>query len=308
MTDAPRTSRWTAIAALTLACATWGYSFPLLSRAERGARDLLGGSEYAAGAWVVAARFLLAFAVVLPLPSVRRALRDRGLMRDAFWLAVPSAIASVLQTAAMRGVEPGANAFLTSLYTPLTPLFAWFLFRKRPSARVIAVLPLAGVGAWLATDPRGEIGVHEIVVALASVGWAFQILLLDRFGPRHAPVPFAAGFCLWSGVFGLLFLVPLAPSPTTWVNPLGTAEVVVPLIGLAVFCTVVTMSLLARYQPHLDPSRAALLYVLEPAFAALFSWMLMGERFGGWKGVGCALLLASNVLVEVLPRRRRPTG
>jgi len=306
MTGKPSTSRWTAIAGLTLACATWGYSFPMLQRAERIAREVLGGSEYAAGTWVVAARFLLAFAVLLPLPRVRAALRKRGLMRDAFWFALPSAIASVLQTAAMRGVEPGANAFLTSLYTPLTPLFAWFLFRRRPPMRVLMVLPIAGVGAWLTTDPGGEIDVHEVIVAVAAIGWVFQILLLDRFAPRHDPVEFAAGYCLWAGVLGIVALLGFSPSPTAWADPLLEWEMLEPLIGLALLSTVLTMILLARFQPRLDPSRAALLYVLEPAFAAMFSWTIVGETFEGWKLVGCLILFGSNVIVEVWPRKRQP--
>jgi drug/metabolite transporter (DMT)-like permease len=78
---------------------------------------------------------------------------------------------------------------------------------------------------------------------------------------------------------------------------------ILPVLGLVLLSTLFTLVALIRYQPVLDPSRAALLYVLEPAFAAMFARILVGEPFHGWKLVGCLTLLAANLSVEVRPRR-----
>ena len=57
-----------------------------------------------------------------------------------------------------------------------------------------------------------------------------------------------------------------------------------------------------RFQPKVEPTRAALIYTTEPVFAALFSWLLFAERLPatGWLGGG--LIVLGMVLAETAGR------
>jgi drug/metabolite transporter (DMT)-like permease len=300
-------SRRVALGALTMACMAWGLSFVLINDVDEILADRYGWSLVTAASWGVAMRFLLASAVLVPWPVVRRGL-SWPVLRDGLWLALPSAAGYVLQAAGMRGVEPGTNAFLTSLYTPFTPLLGWLLFRRVPAGRVLAAVPVALAGVAMLTRiwkaAGGGFGFHEGLVVAGAVCWAFQILLIDRFGRRHPTGPFSGAYFLWTGVLGLVALATLGDARVE--DALAAAvlpEIQVPIWGLALLATVFTLMMIIRYQPRIDPSRAALLYVAEPVFAAIFAVLIDGEPFEGWKLVGCATLLAANVMVEV---RRRP--
>src|SRR5262245_48587890 len=118
---------------LALACAAWGVSFVFIKEVDEGLLRTLGPEAWLAPFFQVGARFSVAG--LLLLPFVARGL-TRPLWRDALLLAVPSLPGYLLQVAGMRGLDPGTNAFLTSLYTPLTPLFAWLLLRRTPATRV----------------------------------------------------------------------------------------------------------------------------------------------------------------------------
>jgi drug/metabolite transporter (DMT)-like permease len=305
MTPSPSSgSRRVAVFALTLACMAWGISFVFIKDTDRILEQALGGTAWTSACWVVTVRFLLAFAVIAPWPFVHRGL-SWPVLRDGFWLALPSALGYVLQVAGMRGLEPGTNAFLTSLYTPFTPLLAWLLFRKMPGRRILLAVAVAVAGVAVLTGPSGlGFGKHEALVVGGAVCWAFQILAIDRLARRHPAGPFACGFFLWTGLLGLAALIALRgdAGAGVMVDALLRRDLQVPIWGLALVSTVFTLTILIRYQPRLDPSRAALLYVLEPAFAATFAVMLHGEAFGGYKLVGCIMLLGANVLVEA----RRP--
>jgi drug/metabolite transporter (DMT)-like permease len=160
-------------------------------------------------------------------------------------------------------------------------------------------------GVAVLTGPSGlGFGLHEGLVVLGAVAWAAQILMIDRYAPRHAAGPFTAAFFLFTGLLALAGLVATRgdATPGALLAALGRADLQLPVWGLALLSTLFTFLLLVRYQPRLDPSRAALLYVLEPAFAAVFAMLVHDEPFGGYKGLGCALLLAANVIVEA--RRR----
>ena len=75
---------------------------------------------------------------------------------------------------------------------------------------------------------------------------------------------------------------------------------VVPLI---VVSTMAAFGLMFYFQPKLDPTRAALIYLAEPIFAALYAYLSVGRALGAIALLGAALILAANVLVEIIERR-----
>ena len=256
--------------------------------------------------WIVAVRFLFAAALLLPWPRVYRAV-TRPLAGDAFWLALPSAAGYLLQAAGMHDLEAGTNAFLTSLYTPLTPLLAWLFLRRRPRVRIAAAVAVAMAGVAILTGPTGlGFGLSEALVVAGAFCWAIQILLIDRLARRHETAPFTGMFFLWTGLLalpGLAFTDPHAAFAA-----LLRPELQLPIWGLVIVSTVLTLIVLVHFQPSLDPSRAALLYVLEPAFAAVFAALLHGEPFEGFKLAGCLMILLASVIAELPGLHPHPVG
>jgi drug/metabolite transporter (DMT)-like permease len=84
----------------------------------------------------------------------------------------------------------------------------------------------------------------------------------------------------------------------------ATSELALALLVTAVFAGVFVSWLQIRYQPRVDPTRAAVVYVTEPVFAAFFSWWITGEVFApiGW--IGAALILSGMLLSELGGARR----
>jgi drug/metabolite transporter (DMT)-like permease len=70
------------------------------------------------------------------------------------------------------------------------------------------------------------------------------------------------------------------------------------------FVTIGAFGLQTFFQPYIDPTRAALLYLVEPIFAALYPWITKGHGLTATASAGAALILVANVLVEVLQSRR----
>jgi drug/metabolite transporter (DMT)-like permease len=79
-----------------------------------------------------------------------------------------------------------------------------------------------------------------------------------------------------------------APSPST----------VTALAYLALVCTVVPFSLMLKAQPFTTPTRASLIYSMEAVFAALFSWVWIGEVPSASVWIGGGLMLAAVLLME----------
>ena len=59
------------------------------------------------------------------------------------------------------------------------------------------------------------------------------------------------------------------------------------------------------YQRVLDPVRAAILFSLEPVFAAIISLAHGKEELTPWFVAGAALVLLGNFAVEILEKMKR---
>ena len=76
-----------------------------------------------------------------------------------------------------------------------------------------------------------------------------------------------------------------------------------------ILVTVGAFGLQTHFQPHIDPTRAALLYLVEPIFASLYAWLATGRGLSPLAAAGAGLILIANVLVELIQSKTvRQTG
>jgi drug/metabolite transporter (DMT)-like permease len=72
------------------------------------------------------------------------------------------------------------------------------------------------------------------------------------------------------------------------------------VVLLIVVSTMAAFGLMFYFQPQLDPTRAALIYLAEPIFAALYAYVAVGRGLGASVLLGASLILAANALVEFM--------
>jgi drug/metabolite transporter (DMT)-like permease len=70
------------------------------------------------------------------------------------------------------------------------------------------------------------------------------------------------------------------------------------LVYLGVVATAAMLFLQAMAQRHVTANKAALVYAMEPVFAALFAWMWIAESLTLVAAVGAALVVAAVVASE----------
>jgi len=82
------------------------------------------------------------------------------------------------------------------------------------------------------------------------------------------------------------------------------AKFLVLLLWMSLAATVVTFLLMTWAQARMSATHAAVIYALEPVFAAILAALLLGERLTGRELGGGALVLA-GILVSELPLSRK---
>jgi drug/metabolite transporter (DMT)-like permease len=245
---------------------------------------------------------------LLIFPAARQGWTGRSFGRSV----VLGALLWAGQTVQMLGLDrtsEAVNAFLTSLTVVFVPLLMVAIVRRPPPAAIWLPVSMAAVGIWLMTGatPAG-FGAGEALGLGCAMLFSAHMIALGEIGRDDSPWRMAAGQLLSVGVASAatsLFVshgsTPLTPR-MQW-DIVISSGIWLYLALLIVVSTMTAFGLMFYFQPKIDPTRAALLYLAEPAFAALYAYMAVGRSLRAIAFVGAGLILGANVLVELLERR-----
>jgi drug/metabolite transporter (DMT)-like permease len=249
----------------------------------------------------LALRFTLAAALfVLLFPAAVRGLTTAALRHGAL-LALFFTAGFMLQTIGLQHTTASKSAFITGLMVVFTPLVQYLWERHPPTRANLAGIAIVTVGLWLLTEPAamGGLNIGDLLTLLCAVAFAGYIVYLDQASRPHEPLglTFAqimptALYC-WLGV-ALLEAPRFEP---TWVA-IGA------VVYLAVAATIVTGYVMTRWQKETTPTRAVVIYTIEPVWTALMAAALLADRLTPAGLVGGGLILAGVLVSELADRVR----
>jgi len=71
---------------------------------------------------------------------------------------------------------------------------------------------------------------------------------------------------------------------------------------LGLIATAGMLLLQAMAQRHVSADKAAVIYAMEPVFAALFGWLWLGEVLGSRAALGGAMVVVAVIVSELKPK------
>ncbi len=281
---------------LLLVTVIWGSTFAVV----KGATDALHPAV------LIGWRFTLGTLALLPLLALpRREAPDAGVPRrslavDGLTLGVWLILGYGTQTLALAQTTANRAAFFTALSVVLVPLWQAVAARKRLGAVLWVAVVLAVAGLALFSWEGGALNAGDLWALACAVSYAGFVLTLERTARAHAALPYTiaqtAVVALLAWAWALVAGAHLAPPRVVW----G------PLLYLGVAATSVTTLLQTVGQRRVPAAEAAVIYALEPVFAAVFSYVLLREQVG-WRGlVGGALVVGATVLSQLPARHPQP--
>src|SRR5882672_5382329 len=290
-------------ASLLLSATTllWGSSFFTMDWGARGVAARVGAAAAPSGFLFL--RFLAAALLQAAIfPGLLRRL-SAPLVRAGALLSVPFYLGFILQTTALALSTSTIVAFLTSLFVVITPLIGRLFFRERAGVGVVtgAVVSLAGV--WVMTDPAGGLGRGELLGIACAVAFAFQIQMTNVITKSHSPEAISFVQFVCAVIYSGITLAAMRVSPGELFRSLGERQVAWTVLYLAGACSVVAIGVLNRYQRDISAARASVIYMAEPVIAAIFAAALAMEPMTLRKALGGAIILAGNLVCELIDRR-----
>lgn len=209
----------------------------------------------------------------------------------------------ITQTIGLKITTASNSGFITGLFVAFVPIFAFLLYRKKPTYFGLAAVGLSLIGLWLLSGGMKELNTGDILTLAAAMSYAIHILLADRYLKGGADpyiicfqqFAFVGILSLFLGAFDSSVLI-LHDNSAIWI-----------IIFLAIFPTLSAFVIQLMAQKVISPLRVSLIFAFEPVFAALFAWTLGGELFRIEQAMG-GLLIFIAMIVSGLERPEKSHG
>lgn len=251
------------------------------------------------------ARFFMGGLVVLPLAYMqyKRTQRTLHTITPKYWLGMVITgivlfAAAVLQQVGIFHTTVANAGFLTALYVPLVPFFAFFVLRTKVHWSVWPSSVGCLVGTYIMSGAQTlNLSPGDLWVIASALFWAIHVLMVGAMATRtQAPLVVAVVQFMVCSAAGLIVGI-IVEQPT--LADFSDAYFGIFYAGILSVGTAFTLQVVAqRFSPAPD---AAIILSSETVFAALSGFIFLGQGLSANQLTGASLILAGILFVQLLP-------
>ncbi len=251
----------------------------LLKRINAGSKDTAGAAEHASGN-----------------PAGQR----KVLLTGGVACGVLLCIASNLQQFGIMYTSVGKSGFITAMYIVLVPVVGIFL-KKKVGVKIWCSVAIAVCGLYLLcmTDNGFSIQKGDLLLLLGAVAFSFHILTIDYFSPKVDGVKMS---CIQFFTCGILSMVCMFLFEQPQIGAILQAWM--PIVYAGVLSCGVAYTLQIVGQKGMNPTVASLILSTESVISVIAGWLILHQKLSGRELLGCVLMFAAIILVQ-LPERKR---
>lgn len=266
----------------------WGASFPITAIALKHIMPYT----------LLCARYLLAGIALAIVFFSKLKNVDKRTLKMGILLGVCVAAGSGFQIVGLVYTTPSKSGFITGLSVVIVPMILALIYKKLPGLRTVIGIILSLVGlVFLSMSGGTGINKGDLLTMISAMAFALQIVLVDRY---CIDVNLAAFTCIEMLTAGLMGAVPaiMFENMQAAIN----VESLGAVFFLAVFCTIGGFGIQNKMQPYTEPEHAAIIFLAEPVFSAIFS-LFIGDELSGNTLIGCLFIFLGLIVINVKSTR-----
>ncbi len=227
-----------------------------------------------------------------------------GLNRGILWkggiVGLALGAANLSFVLGVNGTTVSRAGFLNNLFVLIIPLLCFFLWRERVDRWSLVGIFLALAGLWqLARGGTEGFNRGDLFSTVCALFIAMHIILVSRLlRDEDVYLITLVQFAIVAIVGAIL--VTILPGVPYRIGPVSA----VALLYCAVFPTIICFTLQNTFQRYTTPTKAGLIYTLDPVWSMMGGVLILGERLSGREWLGCALIFGAVVLPMAIRRYR----
>lgn len=226
---------------------------------------------------------------------------DRKLILSGIMLGFFLFIGYAFQTLGLLYTTSSKAGFITGLSVVLVPLLMIGILKQRPSINSIVGVSAATAGLYLLTmSDVSSLNIGDGFVLICAAGFALHIVFTGKYSSSYPTLLLTtvqiSTVAALSAVSSVLF--------EDWkraFNPevIFSANVMIALLVTSILATALAFFIQTNFQKHTTATRVALIFAMEPVFAAITAYFWAEERLTYSALVGCGLIFAGMVFAEL---------
>lgn len=210
-------------------------------------------------------------------------------------------IGYAFQTLGLLFTTPSKAGFVTGLSVVMVPLFSFIFFKRSPSKGAITGSILAAIGLYLLMSGHSQpFNKGDALVFICAFGFALHIIYTDYFTKRSSLLLLTT---VQLGTVGFLSMgcafIFENPREALRTEGLFNQEVITALLITSLLATLLAFITQTYAQRYTTPSRVAIIFTMEPVFAAVCSYLWIDERLGTLAIAGCGFIVIGMLFSEL---------
>ncbi len=292
--------RYRAELALFSNAVIWGGTFVIIKSALEDISPMM----------FLGSRFIFASLIILPFVLKQLKGATKSNYREGIILGIFLFIGFAAQTAGLKYTTATKSAFITGTFVVFTPLFQTLLEKRIPSIANIFGIVLVFLGISFLSSKSGNFlsiftelaenfNFADFLTLICAIFYAVYIVYLDMISTRidYKFLTFIQIFVTAILAYGSAFLLGAGGIETVKFDL--SLMVIIAILYTSVLATVLTTALQTKFQRDVSPTKASLLFSMEPIFAAIFAFFLLSEKISIFGLTGCALIFGGIIISEI---------
>ncbi|RSD26563.1 DMT family transporter [Mesobacillus subterraneus] len=273
----------------------WGATFVLVQNAV----SFLEPFSFNTVRFTMAAILLGIWLVVLEKDQFKKL--DKKLLLSGLMLGFWLFIGYAFQTLGLVYTTSSKAGFITGLSVILVPLLMIGILKQKPGISSIIGVSAATAGLYLLTmSDVSSLNIGDAFVLICAAGFALHIVFTGKYSSSYPTLLLTtvqiATVAVLSGLSSVIF--------EDWkraFNPevIFSANVIIALLVTSILATALAFFIQTNFQKHTTPTRVALIFAMEPVFAAITAFFWADERLAFSALIGCALIFAGMIFAEL---------
>lgn len=277
------TSRTRAELFLLSTTVVWGSTFVVVKAGS----DLISPSLFITLRFGIGA-MLFALLLIGQYRTIERRTVRRGVLLGAMLGA-----GIILQNYGIYLTTASKSAFITGLMVIFTPVAQLLLERRAPRMGNVIGIVVVTAGLYLLTMPEGSaVNPGDVLVLISAAIFGVYIVYLDIFSRDEQVLHLAF---IQVTVTSLTAAVTIPFESVRFVPAPG---LIASLLYMGICATVLTTYIQTRYQKDTTPTRAVIIFTIEPVIAAVLAYFALGEVLGAVGIAGAAVIIIGILISE----------
>jgi drug/metabolite transporter (DMT)-like permease len=209
------------------------------------------------------------------------------------------------QTVGLKYTTASKSGFITGMLVIFTPIAQLIIERKPPKVGNLIGIFLVMLGLLFLTSDEGSIEnfiyslggnftIGDFLTLLCAIMFALYVVFIDIYSKRHQTGKLVFIQLAFTSVFSFL-ISPFFEDVKLNLN-LGFF---LAIAYTSIFATILATHIQTEYQKYTTPTRASVIFTMEPVFSAIIARIFLNEKFSPFALLG-SFLMVSGLLVSEL--------